>query len=85
MGLSCCCHRRREDAATEARARPELSRIERWELLFRKMKKVTKRRRLWNVLGNSLDHTHIDFVLNIPNMSGLLLRLRVVHRAARGT
>ena len=68
----------------EPRARPELDRDERWALLFKKMKKVAKRKRLGNALFNTLNPKHSDFLANFPMTGQMLPELRKRCRAAFG-
>ena len=60
----------------EPRARPELDRDERWALLFNRMKKIAKRKRLGNALFNTLNPTHSDFLANFPMTGHMLSDLR---------
>ena len=87
--LCCCCRRRAaheprarpeldrdETNVAEPRARPKLERAERWWLLFNKLEKVAKRKRLGNALFNTLKPTHSDFLANFPMTGQMLPDLR---------
>ena len=67
---------RDETNVAKPRARPKLDRSERWWLLFNRLEKVAKRKRLGNALFNTLNHTHSDFLANFPMTGQMLPDLR---------
>ena len=67
---------RDETNVAEPRARPKLERAERWWLLFNRLEKVAKRKRLGNALFNTLKPTHSDFLANFPMTGQMLPDLR---------
>jgi len=67
---------RAETNVAKPRARPKLDRSERWWLLFNRLEKVAKRKRLGNALFNTLKPTHSDFLANFPMTGQMLPDLR---------
>ena len=63
---------RDETNVAKPRARRMFNRAERWWLLFNKLEKVAKRKRLGNALFNTLKPTHSELLANFPITAQML-------------